>query len=416
MGNCCSCFAPKSTSVTATVATVVSVTAPTSIPSPDAGPTSVGHLSDGDTSFLRTNASGNSWFSMATTNFTTRISQASGAIAAIWANGGPVDVENEFPAGLDDEEGATAMDAVTVKAFTFAQLKTATSNFRNDLVLGRGGFGRVYKGWLNENDHSTRKRAIAVKKLDSTSKQGIRQWRTEVGFLRRLNHPNIVKLVGYYRGNAELMIVYEFMQEGSLNYHLFGRGSGRLLPWGKRVKIATEMARGLSYLHTMDTPIIYRDFKSSNVLLDKYYRPKISDFGLAKWGPRAGNPCVTGHVMGTIGYAAPEYVSTGNLYVKSDVYSFGVVLVEMLTGLRAIDKKRPTWQRNLITWTKPVLSDKRRLRQIMDPRLDGKYSLREAFQMAILALKCLHEKPQFRPSMKEVAETLQDIGAYHATA
>uniref|UniRef100_A0A2P2Q459 Protein kinase domain-containing protein n=1 Tax=Rhizophora mucronata TaxID=61149 RepID=A0A2P2Q459_RHIMU len=209
------------------------------------------------------------------------------------------------------------------------------------------------------------------------------------------------------------MVVYEFMPRGSLNYHLFSKDPRRLLPWEKRVKVAVGMARGLSYLHTRETPIIYRDFKSSNILLGQDYTPKISDFGLAKWGPAATDPCVTSHVVGTVGYVAPEYHFKGNLYVKSDVYSFGVVLVEMLTGLRAIDKNRPPEQRDLVEWTKPLLSVRSKLKRIMDTRLEGKYAIKEASKIAVLAVKCLHQEPQFRPSMKEVTETLEQIGAYY---
>ncbi|KAG6769373.1 hypothetical protein POTOM_025004 [Populus tomentosa] len=234
-------------------------------------------------------------------------------------------------------------------------LNAATFNFRSDMLLGKGGFGSVYKGLLNQKVpiEGIRKLRIAVKKLDSNSKQGLRQWQTEVGFLARVSHPNIVKLLGYCQaeGDKELLIVYEFMEKGSLNYHLFGKRSDRILPWETRVRIATGMAQALSYLHTMEKPVIFRDFKTSNILLNESYIPKLSDFGLAKWGPNDGGQYVTGNVLGTRGYVGPEYKSGGRLYVKSDVYSFGVVLVEMLTGLRAIDKNRPPGKQNLREWT-----------------------------------------------------------------
>ncbi|XP_037495474.1 probable serine/threonine-protein kinase PIX13 [Jatropha curcas] len=250
---------------------------------------------------------------------------------------------------------------------------------------------------------------------------------TEVGFLGRLSHPNIVKLLGYCKENENFLIVYELMQKGRLNYHLFGKSSDRLLPWKTRIKIMMGMAKGLCYLHTMEKPIIYRDFKSSNVILNQTkhfiqrYQSltcyslafllycKISNFGLAMWGP-ADNSYVTAQVAGKVGYIDPEYVAIGKLYVKSDVYSFGVVSVEMLTGLRPIDKRRPLEQENLVNWAKPSLVHKRRLRQIMDPRLEGRYSIKEALQIAQLAYKCLNENPIYRPSMKEVAEMFEQIG------
>ncbi|OAY58742.1 probable serine/threonine-protein kinase PIX13 [Manihot esculenta] len=414
MGICWSRIAGKSNPGPASIPSAPPpVTHP--IPDSDPLPSSIGHLIDGDTSFLGSNVSGTSWFSMLTTNFSARLSQASGKIAAIWGNNATE--ENEFPAAMEDEnlpDVGTSPDS-QLRSFTFAQLKSATFNFRNDMVLGRGGFGSVYKGWIKETtSQGVKKRPIAVKRLDANSKQGFRQWRTEVGFLGRLSHPNIVKLVGYCKENENFLIVYEFMQKGSLNYYLFANSSNRLLSWETRVNIMIGMARGLAYLHMMEKPIIYRDFKSSNVLLDQSYTAKISDFGLAKWGPTAGNSSVTGHVMGTVGYAAPEYVATGNLYVKSDVYSFGVVLIEMLTGLRAIDKKRPPWEQNLLEWVKPALVNKRRLRSIMDSRLEGKYSAKEAEQIAQLAVRCLNPGPTSRPSMKEVEETLQHVGERYA--
>ncbi|KAJ8900122.1 hypothetical protein K2173_024238 [Erythroxylum novogranatense] len=412
MGIWCSCLAFKSNSVKAH-ADQVQGSVPTSPPSPDPAPSIIGNLTDGDTSFLGSNVSGTSWVSMATSNITTWLAQASGAIGAFWLNNN----DNEFPVAIDDEElpDVGSVNESKLRVFTYAELKAATFNFRSDMVLGKGGFGSVYKGWLKEKlpSRGTKKLAIAVKKLDSSSKQGLRQWRTEVGFLRRLSHPNIIKLLGYCQENGELLIVYEFMQKGSLNYHLFGKGSRGVLSWEVRIQIAKGIAQGLCYLHTMEKPIIYRDFKSSNILLDVSYGAKISDFGLAKWGPRPtdGDQSISGHVMGTIGYAAPEYVLAGNLYVKSDVYSFGVVLVEMLTGLRAIDKNRPAGQHNLLDWTKPLLSVKRKLKGIMDPKLEGKYSVRQATEVAHLAIKCVNTNPKYRPSMKEVVDTLQKIEA-----
>lgn len=155
--------------------------------------------------------------------------------------------------------------------------------------------------------------------------------------------------------------------------------------------------------------MIYRDFKASNILLDGSYNAKISDFGLAKLGPSASQSHVTTRVMGTQGYAAPEYVATGHLYVKSDVYGFGVVLVEMLTGLRAIDENRPSGQHNLVDWIKPHLADRRKLKDKMDSRLAGRYPSRAAVQIAQLALSCLGSEPKMRPSMKEVVARLEEI-------
>ncbi|CAI9099694.1 OLC1v1036553C1 [Oldenlandia corymbosa var. corymbosa] len=299
-----------------------------------------------------------------------------------------------------------------LRIFSFAELKSATRNFRNDTVLGEGGFGKVYKGWL-QDDKST---PIAVKKLNSESMQGFQEWQSEVNFLGRLSHPNLVKLLGYCLEDRELLLVYEFMQKGSLENHLFGRGSAvQPLPWDIRLKISIGAARGLAFLHESES-LIYRDFKASNILLDTSYNAKISDFGLAKLGPSESKSHVTTRVMGTYGYAAPEYVATGHLYVKSDVYGFGVVLVEMLTGLRALDTSRPAGQHTLADWIKPHLSDRRKLKHMMDSRLEGRYPSKASVQIAQLALTCLEPEPKNRPSMKVVVETLERIASVNEKA
>ncbi|KAI3736466.1 hypothetical protein L6452_16008 [Arctium lappa] len=307
--------------------------------------------------------------------------------------------------------GGQILPHPNLKIFTFAELKTATRNFRSDTVLGEGGFGKVYKGWLEDKSNS-KHNVIAVKKLNSESMQGLEEWQAEVDFLGRLSHPNLVTLFGYCYEGTELLLVYEFMQKGSLENHLFGRGSTvQPLPWDIRLKILIGAARGLMFLHTSEKQVIYRDFKASNILLDGSYNAKISDFGLAKIGPSASQSHVTTRVMGTYGYAAPEYVSTGHLYVKSDVYGFGIVMVEMLTGMRALDTGRPAAQQNLSDWVKPYLADRRKLKNIMDSRLEGRYPSKAAGQIAQLALTCLGPEPKTRPSMKEVVEKLEQLDA-----
>ncbi|KAG9443094.1 hypothetical protein H6P81_018948 [Aristolochia fimbriata] len=303
-----------------------------------------------------------------------------------------------------------------LRIFTFSELRSATRNFRPDTVLGEGGFGKVFKGWVEEKTLNPAKSGsgvmVAVKKLNSESMQGLEEWQSEVQFLGRLHHPNLVKLLGYCWEDRELLLVYEYMPKGSLENHLFRRGSAyQPLSWSIRLKIAIGAARGLAFLHTSERQIIYRDFKASNILLDPNYNAKISDFGLAKNGPMGGDSHVTTRVMGTYGYAAPEYVATGHLYVKSDVYGFGVVLLEMLTGLRALDTNRPSGQHNLVEYAKPYLSHRRKITQIMDPRLEGQYPPKGAFQAAELTLKCLGSDPRSRPSMKEVKEALERIEA-----
>ncbi|KAK1384240.1 putative serine/threonine-protein kinase PIX13 [Heracleum sosnowskyi] len=302
----------------------------------------------------------------------------------------------------------------SLKVYSFSDMKTATKGFKSDSVLGVGGFGTVYKGWVDDSTLQPCKvgtgMLVAVKKLNHESVQGFQEWQSEVNFLGSLSHPNLVKLLGYCGEDQDLLLVYEFMPKGSLENHLFRRTSViQPLSWDKRLQIAVGAARGLQFLHSSEKKIIYRDFKASNILLDADYNPKISDFGLAKLGPSGGDSHVTTRIMGTYGYAAPEYVATGHLYVKSDVYGFGVVLLEMLTGLRALDMKRPSSQHNLIDWAKPLLLHKRKLKTMMDGRIEGQYSTKAAVQAAQLTLKCLEIEPRKRPSMKEVVEILEQI-------
>jgi serine/threonine protein kinase len=318
------------------------------------------------------------------------------------------------------EEGSTNisgkfLETPNLKEFSYEDLKVSTKNFKSDALLGEGGFGKVYKGWLNAETLTPTKAGsgmiVAIKKLKSDSVQGIQEWQSEINFLGRISHPNLVKLLGYCTDGDEFLLVYEFMPRGSLESHLFKRNPNlEPLSWNTRLKIAIDAARGLAFLHSSEKQIIYRDFKASNILLDVDYNAKISDFGLAKFGPSGENSHVTTRIMGTYGYAAPEYIATGHLYVKSDVYGFGVVLLEMLTGLKALDLKRPTKKQNLVEWIKPYLSDKTKLKgNVVDYRLDGQYSPKAAFETAQLILKCLESDPKKRPSMEDVLETLEDI-------
>ncbi|XP_010041546.3 probable serine/threonine-protein kinase PIX13 [Eucalyptus grandis] len=299
--------------------------------------------------------------------------------------------------------------------FSFAELKEATKNFRADALVGEGGFGSVYKGMLHGREQSGRRKTIiAVKRLDPEGLQGQREWVTEIKFLGRLSHPNLAKLLGFCQEDGNLALVYEFMPKGSLNNHLFREGPTSTLPWDVRLKIAIGAAKGLAFLHNSEWKIIYRDFKTSNILLDQSYTAKLTDFGLARSGPQEPETHVSTRIMGTYGYAAPEYVATGHLYVKSDVYSFGVVLLEILTGLRANDVNRPKAKRLLVELARPLLSSKRKLKTIMDSRLEDDYSMDSAFQIAQLALKCLQRTPYKRPSMTEVVEELESIEAASA--
>ncbi|XP_076899854.1 putative serine/threonine-protein kinase PBL8 [Bidens hawaiensis] len=296
-----------------------------------------------------------------------------------------------------------------VIAFTLFELETITKSFRSDYILGEGGFGTVYKGYIDENVRvGLKSLPVAVKVLNKEGLQGHREWLTEVNFLGQLRHPNLVKLIGYCCEDDHRLLVYEFMFRGSLENHLFRKTSAPL-SWSTRMMIALGAAKGLAFLHNAERPVIYRDFKTSNILLDSDYTAKLSDFGLAKAGPQGDETHVSTRVMGTYGYAAPEYVMTGHLTARSDVYSFGVVLLELLTGKKSVDKTRPSKEQSLVDWARPKLNDKRKLLQIIDPRLENEYSVRGAQKACSLAYYCLSQNPKARPLMSDVVETLEPL-------
>ncbi|KAK1306538.1 Serine/threonine-protein kinase [Acorus calamus] len=294
-------------------------------------------------------------------------------------------------------------------SFHLSELRAITHNFCNGFLLGEGGFGTVHKGYIDEKlRQGLKAQAVAVKLLDIEGLQGHREWLAEVIFLGQLRHPNLVKLIGYCCEDEERLLVYEFMPRGSLENHLFKRMSAAP-SWNTRLKIAIGAAKGLAFLHGANKPVIYRDFKTSNILLDSDFTAKLSDFGLAKMGPEGEDTHVTTRVMGTHGYAAPEYVMTGHLTTKSDVYSFGVVLLELLTGRRSMDKTKPKREENLVDWARPYLTSSRRLRCVIDPRFGGQYSVKGAREAALLALQCVSPHPKDRPRMPVVVEKLEAL-------
>lgn len=300
-----------------------------------------------------------------------------------------------------------AVPPASLKSFSMADLRAATKNFGSTTYLGEGGFGCVYKGWIDETTlaparpGATNAMMVAIKKLKKESYQGHREWLTEVTYLGDLHHENLVKLVGYCSdSDSNKLLVYEYMPRGSLENHLFPRGSQLPLPWSTRVSVAVDVARGLAFLHSRD--VIFRDLKSSNVLLGPDHRAKLSDFGLARAGPTGGKSHVSTRVVGTRGYAAPEYVATGHLSAKSDVYGFGVVLLELMTGRRALDEARGVASELLVDWAMPMLQgERRKVIRVMDTRLGGQYPKRQAQDMAALALRCLQNDPKSRPSMAD---------------
>ncbi|KAG5128779.1 hypothetical protein AAZX31_10G283200 [Glycine max] len=304
--------------------------------------------------------------------------------------------------GESKRELAAAVQ-IAAQIFTFRELAAATKNFMPQSFLGEGGFGRVYKGLLE-----TTGQVVAVKQLDRDGLQGNREFLVEVLMLSLLHHPNLVNLIGYCADGDQRLLVYEFMPLGSLEDHLHDLPPDKEpLDWNTRMKIAAGAAKGLEYLHDKaNPPVIYRDFKSSNILLDEGYHPKLSDFGLAKLGPVGDKSHVSTRVMGTYGYCAPEYAMTGQLTVKSDVYSFGVVFLELITGRKAIDSTRPHGEQNLVTWARPLFNDRRKFPKLADPQLQGRYPMRGLYQALAVASMCIQEQAAARPLIGDVVTAL----------
>ncbi|XP_011012992.1 PREDICTED: serine/threonine-protein kinase CDL1-like [Populus euphratica] len=299
------------------------------------------------------------------------------------------------------KDGPTAN--IAAQTFTFRELATATKNFKPECLLGEGGFGRVYKGRLESTGQ-----AVAVKQLDRNGLQGNREFLVEVLMLSLLHHPNLVNLIGYCADGDQRLLVYEFMPLGSLEDHLHDLPPDKEpLDWNTRMKIAAGAAKGLEYLHdTANPPVIYRDLKSSNILLDEGFHPKLSDFGLAKLGPVGDKTHVSTRVMGTYGYCAPEYAMTGQLTLKSDVYSFGVVFLELITGRKAIDNTRAPGEHNLVAWARPLFKDRRKFPKMADPLLQGRYPMRGLYQALAVAAMCLQEQAATRPLIGDVVTAL----------
>uniref|UniRef100_A0A803PTR5 Protein kinase domain-containing protein n=1 Tax=Cannabis sativa TaxID=3483 RepID=A0A803PTR5_CANSA len=291
---------------------------------------------------------------------------------------------------------------INAKNFTFRELATATKNFRQECLLGEGGFGRVYKGTIQATGQ-----VVAVKQLDRNGVQGNKDFLSEVSTLSLIHHPNLVNLIGYCADGDQRLLVYEYVSGRCLNNHLLDREPNqKVLDWFTRIKIGYGIATGLEYLHEKaNPPVIYRDLKSANVLLDDDLNPKLSDFGLANLGG-GGDTHISSRVMGTYGYSAPEYTRGGQLTLHSDIYSFGVVFLELITGRRAIDTTRPNDEQNLVSWAQPFFRDPKKFPAMADPLLDGKFPEKDLNQAVAVAAMCLQEEPSARPLISDVVTTL----------
>ncbi|KAI4318623.1 hypothetical protein MLD38_032302 [Melastoma candidum] len=292
---------------------------------------------------------------------------------------------------------------INQSSFTYNELVVATGGFDDETVIGQGGFGYVYKGVLANG------REVAIKCLKSGAKQGDREFQAEVEIISRVHHRHLVSLVGYCIEGGQRILVYDFVPNQSLDFHLHGKDQP-CMEWGLRLRIALGAAKGLAYLHEDCHPrIIHRDIKASNTLLDMNFEAKVADFGLAKL-TTDNYTHVSTRVMGTFGYLAPEYASTGKLTEKSDVFSFGVMLLELITGRRPYEAVNKPHEESLIDWARLEVEkalDERDFTRLVDPRLEGNYVPQEMIRMVACAGACIRHSAKLRPKMSQIVRALE---------
>ncbi|XP_010939278.1 probable receptor-like serine/threonine-protein kinase At4g34500 [Elaeis guineensis] len=285
--------------------------------------------------------------------------------------------------------------------YSLVELEAATGAFSAGNVIGEGGYGVVYKGVLPDLS------IVAVKNLLNNKGQAEKEFKVEVEAIGKVRHKNLVGLVGYCAEGAKRMLVYEYIDNGNLERWLHGDvGPVSPLTWDIRIKIAIGTAKGIAYLHEgLEPKVVHRDIKSSNILLDKHWNAKVSDFGLAKL-LGSGSSFVTTRVMGTFGYVAPEYACTGMLNESSDVYSFGVLLMEIISGRCPVDYSRPPGEVNLVDWFKGMVGS-RRGEEVVDPLMEVQPSPRALKRVLLVCLRCVDLDAQKRPNMGQIVHMLE---------
>ncbi|XP_058202657.1 probable serine/threonine-protein kinase PIX13 [Rhododendron vialii] len=309
--------------------------------------------------------------------------------------------QNPIDGGVIESEG-------TCRCFSLDEVLIATNNFDDASVIGKGGFGKVYKGFID--DGAT---MVAIKRLNAESKQGAGEFWMEVKILSTLRHANLVALIGYCNDCHEMILVYEYIARGALAGHLYKLNTTKSntsispLSWEQRLHICIGAARGLDHLHSgTSQSFIHRDVKSTNILIDENWVAKISDFGLSKGTTSHSITHISTQVKGTFGYIDPEYFITQRLTAKSDVYAFGVILLEVLCGRPAVDRELSEEQISLARFAQECIKEGK-LARVIDPSLRGQIAPRCLKSFVLLANNCLQQSPKSRPTMAEALGSLE---------
>ncbi|KAG7583387.1 Protein kinase domain [Arabidopsis suecica] len=302
---------------------------------------------------------------------------------------------------VSDARTTRSSDPIIVnknRRFTYSEVVKMTNNFEK--ILGKGGFGMVYHGTVNDTEQ------VAVKMLSPSSSQGYKEFKAEVELLLRVHHKNLVGLVGYCDEGENLSLIYEYMANGDLKEHMLGNQGGSILDWKTRLKIVAESAQGLEYLHNgCKPPMVHRDVKTTNILLDEHFQAKLADFGLSRSFPIEGETRVDTVVAGTPGYLDPEYYRTNWLNEKSDVYSFGIVLLEIITNQPVINQSRE--KPHIAEWVGVMLT-KGDIKSIIDPKFSGDYDAGSVWRAVELAMSCVNPSSIGRPTMSQVVIELNE--------
>lgn len=307
-------------------------------------------------------------------------------------------------------EGRSAASSYAPHRFSYKRLSTATKNFSETELLGSGGFGSVYRGTLEGPGGAMT--LVAVKRISASSRQGEREFISEISSIGRLRHRNLVQFQGWCHERDELLLVYEYMPNGSLDKVIFRKQGDQnqnlpLLNWPRRHKILCGLASALLYLHEeWEQRVVHRDIKPSNIMLDGEFNARLGDFGLARLIEHdETNPAVTTMLAGTPGYVAPECGYTGKATAESDVFSFGIVVLEVASGRRIVERGPPLSEGNLVDWIWGLYGQER-IMEAADPRLDGDFDQEQMKRVLILGLACSHPDPQLRPSIRQALQVL----------